>query len=331
MSGRKLLPALLLAGLLTLTGCFRQAGDDFQPVTAGGASGQSVQPSPSALFVEVTPQTPLPFVETSPTVEGEATEEITAPTGDFLLPTDDLAATAVVEPTSDTGERAAETPEAVDSQPTAETIAPTTDSGSQPMIVTVAVTNTPEIVPTEAPPTTDPAAGAPTSEFITPGAPSNPNAVIITNTPMPDVPPTNTPSGLITPTSLFEDLEANCIYMVRGGDSLYRIAINNNTSVSALRAANPQLSGDLIRPGQQLRLPDCESTTDNAGGLTPAPTEIIAPTTPGNVIEYVVRPGDTLYNIALRNGVTVRQIIDLNELVNPDRLSIGQRLLLPQP
>ena len=40
----------------------------------------------------------------------------------------------------------------------------------------------------------------------------------------------------------------------------------------------------------------------------------------------VVRPGDTLSEIALANGVTVARLVALNHLADPDRIYIGQRL-----
>lgn len=312
MQERRMFPIVLLAGLLILTGCFRQADNEFEPVILDG--GQGVEPTPSALFFEVTPDSatpegsPLPFLEISPPeTETGPTEE---PVVEFILPTEDLALT---ESAPDSG---------------SETRAD--DNGNAPLIVTVAVSPTPPIPPTSSVPTVESQTGP---QFITPGAPMNPNVIIITNTPEPEFTATSTPSGLITPTGIFEALEANCIYVVRGGDSLYRIAIVNNTTVAALRTANPQLVGDLIRPGQELRLPDCQPENPDAAPVVevtapPAPTDII-PTQPGGTTEYVVRAGDTLFNLATRFGVTVNQIVTLNNLANPNSLSIGQRLLIP--
>jgi LysM repeat protein len=43
-------------------------------------------------------------------------------------------------------------------------------------------------------------------------------------------------------------------YVVKGGDSLWKIARDHGTTVVRLRAANG-LSGDVIRPGQVLKVP----------------------------------------------------------------------------
>lgn len=47
-------------------------------------------------------------------------------------------------------------------------------------------------------------------------------------------------------------------------------------------------------------------------------------------IEHVVRPGETLSAIAKAYGVSSRAIISANQLKNPDRLGVGQKLFIPQ-
>ena len=43
---------------------------------------------------------------------------------------------------------------------------------------------------------------------------------------------------------------------------------------------------------------------------------------------YVVKPGDTLSKIAKQSGKSVRDLIKVNNLSNPDKLQVGQRLSL---
>ncbi len=52
-----------------------------------------------------------------------------------------------------------------------------------------------------------------------------------------------------------------------------------------------------------------------------------APTPQGTV--YTVQPGDTLYSIARRYGVTVQAIVAANGIVNPNHIYVGHRLIIP--
>lgn len=55
-----------------------------------------------------------------------------------------------------------------------------------------------------------------------------------------------------------------------------------------------------------------------------------AATTSSRGIEHTVRPGETLYIISKAYGVSSKTIIDLNNIQDPDRLSVGQKLFIPQ-
>ena len=83
----------------------------------------------------------------------------------------------------------------------------------------------------------------------------------------------------------------------------------------------------------------------SGGGETPSPTATPNPTetpnptvtpkptaTPGQcptTIPYIVQRGDTLSRIADSLETTVAELASLNKLQNPDRIYVGQRLLIP--
>lgn len=50
-----------------------------------------------------------------------------------------------------------------------------------------------------------------------------------------------------------------------------------------------------------------------------------------HVTIYVVRPGDTLFVIARRFGVTIESIAQLNDIPDPNVLVVGQALAIPEP
>lgn len=123
-----------------------------------------------------------------------------------------------------------------------------------------------------------------------------------------------------------------CTYEIASGDTLFRIAINNGLSLEALLQANGLAENAIIQPGQTLVIPNCdadESTTQP----DPVPTEADdADTTAstGTQTVHTVASGETLLAIAQRYGVTVDEIVAANQLTNPDQLSIGQELLIPE-
>src|SRR5690606_8261272 len=45
-------------------------------------------------------------------------------------------------------------------------------------------------------------------------------------------------------------------------------------------------------------------------------------------VVHVVRPGETLYHIARDYGTTVESLVALNQIDDPNRLRVGQRLLV---
>lgn len=47
-------------------------------------------------------------------------------------------------------------------------------------------------------------------------------------------------------------------------------------------------------------------------------------------IEHVIQPGETLYIISKAYGVSSKTIIELNKIQDPNRLSVGQKLFIPQ-
>ncbi len=56
---------------------------------------------------------------------------------------------------------------------------------------------------------------------------------------------------------------------------------------------------------------------------------LAAPALAAGAQTYVVRPGDTLWSIARRHGVSVEAFVSANRLSHPDSLQLGQRLVIP--
>ena len=95
-------------------------------------------------------------------------------------------------------------------------------------------------------------------------------------------------------------------YVVQPGDSLWLIAQKYNTTVNAIKNLNG-LSSDLLSIGQVLKIPAPSNTS---------------------VIQYTVKPGDSLWLIAQKYNTTVEAIKQLNGLTG-NLLNIGQILKIP--
>ena len=63
--------------------------------------------------------------------------------------------------------------------------------------------------------------------------------------------------------------------------------------------------------------------------LTPAPTNTPAPTATPAV--HIVQPGDTLLGIALQYNVTLEELYQVNGVLKPELLQIGQSIVIPVP
>ena len=130
--------------------------------------------------------------------------------------------------------------------------------------------------------------------------------------------------SLITIILLFvTPLFADITYKVEKGDTLYSISRKYQITVAELRTANNLSENDVIKAGQKLIIPDADigtaaalSSTKTASSTTPA----------GKTIEYVVAKGDTLYGIARKNGMSVADLMAINNLDSSAVIKIGQKL-----
>ena len=106
------------------------------------------------------------------------------------------------------------------------------------------------------------------------------------------------------PTKEIYEGEEN-VYIVQKGDTLYSVAMANNTTVDELKKAN-NLTSNILSTGQLLKIPSA---------LLPEST-------------YIVKKGDSLYSIANKYNTTVDELKRINNLTS-NILSIGQVLKLP--
>lgn len=104
-------------------------------------------------------------------------------------------------------------------------------------------------------------------------------------------------------------------YVVKQGDTLGQIAQRNQVTVGQLAQANPQITNiSLIYPGQQITLP----------------AEVGEQEAAGSNARYTVKAGDTIGQIAWRNGLMAAELLRVNpQITNTSLIYPGQQLTLP--
>lgn len=114
------------------------------------------------------------------------------------------------------------------------------------------------------------------------------------------------------------------VHKVRRGDSLSIIARKYRTSVSAIMAENGLKKNHILRVGSKLRVP--------ASGRAVSPGRVaqasVKPAGEETKSQYVVKKGDSLWQIAAQFNTTAKELQTFNQLKS-QHLSSGQVLIIP--
>ncbi|WP_280170143.1 LysM peptidoglycan-binding and 3D domain-containing protein [Priestia megaterium] len=117
-------------------------------------------------------------------------------------------------------------------------------------------------------------------------------------------------SSSSTPTTT----SSNHTYTVKSGDTLYRIAKNNGTSVQQLKEWN-NISSHLIYVNQVLKISGTGTVSSSPSAPVQEKTnETQASPAPSNSKSYKVQPGDTMWSVAQRHGISISQLKQWNNL-----------------
>ena len=113
-------------------------------------------------------------------------------------------------------------------------------------------------------------------------------------------------------------------YKVRSGDNIASVARRFQSTADLIRSAN-KLSGNSLKAGQVLMIPGPQ------GGE--APVAVASTSKPSNSsrASHQVASGDTLWAIASRYNVGVRDLASWNGLDTDSPLSVGQKLTVWKP
>lgn len=117
------------------------------------------------------------------------------------------------------------------------------------------------------------------------------------------------------------------VYVVQSGDTLRSIAERYGTTIEQIMQANNIANPNYIRRGDRLNIWTPATTAavierDATVDQTPAPAA-------QPQLVHTVQRGEILSRIAQRYGVPMSEIMRANNIVNPDRVLVGQRLTIP--
>jgi len=152
---------------------------------------------------------------------------------------------------------------------------------------------------------------------LTPTASATPTH---TPTPLPTATPSPTPPFTPTPVPPRE-------YKIQPGDTVFYIADIFQVAYTDLLALNGLTERSVLQVGQTILIPPPTPTPTPSPKPADVTPMLIA--TAGQII-HIIQPGETLIGIAQRYGVPQSVIMSANDLTNPDQITAGQSLIIPQ-
>jgi LysM repeat protein len=183
---------------------------------------------------------------------------------------------------------------------------------------------TPDMAANESQPGEQPAAMAPSAPSAQAVAPVTPQ--VLTPAVPASIPAPVTAAAAPQPTTART-------YVVKKGDSLWKIAKLEGISMGELTRANNLTKTSALKIGQKLQIPQ----SVKAGAVTTAMASVIPSSTDATAVApasdatgpmYTVKSGDSLWKIARQQSVSVAAIKQANNL-SSDALKIGQKLHIP--
>ncbi|HEX7713722.1 MAG TPA: LysM peptidoglycan-binding domain-containing protein [Bacillota bacterium] len=98
------------------------------------------------------------------------------------------------------------------------------------------------------------------------------------------------------------------VYRVKAGDSVFQIARKYGVSAEVIRKANQLAS---------------------IGSKLVAGTELVVPVPPDHL--YRLKAGETIWRLAMRYGIPLVQLVEINQITDQSQLETGRLIILPVP
>lgn len=123
------------------------------------------------------------------------------------------------------------------------------------------------------------------------------------------------------------------IYVVKRGDSFWKIAKKYGVSMRNLAAYNDMSLNKVLRIGEKLKIPPGGYVIKDTGTAAKTvkksrPARIKPQPRPSDGV-YVVKRGDSFWKIARRYNLRTKTLLDANNMTGRETLRIGQKLIIP--
>lgn len=120
--------------------------------------------------------------------------------------------------------------------------------------------------------------------------------------------------------------EVRKVHIVKKGENIGSVAIKYDCTVADIKDWNGLRSARL-RPGQKLTIFVLEEPHHKAG-TTVQETKVEMKAGDQKYIYYTIQQGDTLWNIAKNNGVTLSKLKELNTNIDHNQLKPGTKIII---
>lgn len=120
-------------------------------------------------------------------------------------------------------------------------------------------------------------------------------------------------------------------HLVAQGDTIYRICNQYGVSEAALKAANPALAQGVLRAGATIIIPSGSQPVVQAAAapvVQPVAQPAIAHADTPAVKVHTVQRGETLSRISRKTKVSVKELMQINGIKDPNRIRPGMELRL---
>lgn len=134
--------------------------------------------------------------------------------------------------------------------------------------------------------------------------------------------PTATGTATATP-----DPTLDCVHVVQRGETAFSIARRYGVTLDQIAQANGLTNLSLLSINQELVIPGCGNA-----GITPTPVPDDGQgggSEGGAQRTHRIQPGENLYRIALRYGVTMSALANANGITNINYIRAGDTLIIP--